>query len=411
MAALSRLLSPLLLALVAVGASPAIIPRAPVSVSLLKELNVTTGPQMVTSGRQRAQALKTKALRAPGTKVAANATEPVINEAVIYIAEVGVGSPPTTYNLIVDTGSSNTWVGAVTPYEQTSTSESTGDIVEVTYGSGFFIGLEYIDTVTLSDDLVIPEQSIGAAFISNGFSPYDGILGIGPTYLTTGTLLTSSEEIPTVTDNLYTEGVISDWSLGISFAPTTEEEVQNGVLTFGGVDESLYSGELNIFPKTTTEPATYYWGYDQSVLYGDTEILALTAGITDTGTTLLYLATDAYDAYVDATGATLDSTTGLLSISAEQFLSLKSLFFDINGVTYELIPDAQLWPTALNEAIGGTADSLYLVVSDMGSSSGEGLDFINGYVFLERFYSVYDSANAQLGFASTEYTNATVNYQ
>ncbi|KAI5834837.1 acid protease [Schizophyllum commune Tattone D] len=409
MAALS-FLSSLLLALAAT-ANPVIIPRAPVSVSLLKELNVTSGHQLVASGRERAQALKTKALRSPGTVAAANLSEPVINEAVIYIAEVGVGSPPTTYNLIVDTGSSNTWVGAVTAYEPTSSSQSTGDIVQVTYGSGFFIGLEYIDTVTLTDELVIPEQSIGAAFLASGFSPYDGILGIGPTELTSGTLLTSSEEIPTVTDNLYNNGVISDWSVGISFAPTTSEEVQNGVLTFGGVDDSLYTGDINVFPKTTTEPATHYWGYDQTVSYGSQEILPLTAGITDTGTTLLYLATDAYDAYVSSTGATLDSTTGLLSISASQFDALESLFFDINGVTYELIPDAQLWPTALNEAIGGSADSLYLVVSDLGSSSGEGLDFINGYAFLERFYSVYDSANAQLGFAETNFTKATVNYQ
>jgi len=29
-----------------------------------------------------------------------------------YLATVGVGSPATDYSLIVDTGSSNTWVGA-----------------------------------------------------------------------------------------------------------------------------------------------------------------------------------------------------------------------------------------------------------------------------------------------------------
>lgn len=205
------------------------------------------------------------------------------------------------------------------------------------------------------------------------------------TELVPGTLLTSSEEIPTVTDNLYNNGVISEWSLGISFAPTTSEEVQNGVLTFGaltasflsvcvltspigGVDDSLYTGDLNILcvsntstldliadvapllaaprrprnrrPTTGVRPSgasvylrlTAFPGYDQTVSYGGQEILSLTAGITDTGTTLLYLATDAYDAYVDATGATLDSATGLLSISASQFDALESLFFDINGV-------------------------------------------------------------------------------
>lgn len=39
----------------------------------------------------------------------------VTNEAVGYIA-AGIGSPTTIYNLIVYTSSSNTWVGASTPY-------------------------------------------------------------------------------------------------------------------------------------------------------------------------------------------------------------------------------------------------------------------------------------------------------
>ena len=32
---------------------------------------------------------------------------------------------------------------------------------------------------------------------------------------------------------------------------------------------------------------------------------------------------------------------------------------------------------------------MYLVVGDIGNNSGEGLDFIDGQTFLERFYSVY----------------------
>lgn len=66
--------------------------------------------------------------------------------------------------------------------------------------------------------------------------------------------------------------------------------------------------------------------------YGDDTILPTTAGIVDTGTTLLLLATDAFDAYTAATGATPDSTTGLLSVTPEQFAALKSLFFTIGGV-------------------------------------------------------------------------------
>ena len=77
--------------------------------------------------------------------------------------------------------------------------------------------------------------------------------------------------------------------------------------------------------------------------------------------------------------------------------------------SYGLTANAQIWPRSLNTEIGGTSGDIYLVVNDIGSDSGEGLDFINGYAFLERFYSIFDPTNSRLGFASTQYTDATSN--
>jgi len=37
------------------------------------------------------------------------------------------------------------------------------------------------------------------------------------------------------------------------------------------------------------------------------------------------------------------------------------------------------------------------------------IEFINGMVFLQRFYSVYDTTNQRLGLAFTPYTFATSN--
>lgn len=48
---------------------------------------------------------------------------------VTYTTSVGVGSPATQYTLLIDTGSSNTWVGAGKAYVKTSTSKSTGQKV------------------------------------------------------------------------------------------------------------------------------------------------------------------------------------------------------------------------------------------------------------------------------------------
>lgn len=100
---------------------------------------------------------------------------------------------------------------------------------------------------------------------------------------------------------------------------------------------------------------------------------------------------------------------GLLTITSAQFKALKNLNFKVGSQTYSLTPNAQIWPRSLNTFIGGSSSSIYLIVGDLGSNSGQGLDFINGYTFLERFYSVFDTTNKRVGFATTAFTTATTN--
>lgn len=332
----------------------------------------------------------------------------VTDAGVTYTASVGVGSPATDYTLLIDTGSSNTWIGADKKYRKTSTSKATGGKVNVSYGSGQFSGEEYIDTVTLNSTLVIKDQSIGVASRAQGFQGVDGILGVGPVDLTQGTV-SGQNLVPTVVDNLFAQGTISAATLGIFYEPTTKEGALNGELVFGGIDQSKITGDLTYVPITGTAPASDYWGIDQDLAYGSAPLLRRSAGIVDTGTTLLMIATDAFETYTRATGATMDETTGLLKITAEQYNRLKSLFFTIGGTTFELTPNAQIWPRALNSMLGGDADGIYLIVADMGSPSGQGLDFINGFAFLQRFYSVYDTGNARVGLAPTAFTQAETN--
>ncbi|GJE94601.1 aspartic protease [Phanerochaete sordida] len=333
----------------------------------------------------------------------------VTDAGVTYTATVGVGSPATDYMLLIDTGSSNTWLGASQKYVKTSTSKSTGASVSVSYGSGSFSGTEYTDTVTLAPTLVIENQSIGVASQAQGFEDVDGILGVGPADLTQNTV-SGQSMVPTVVDNLFSQGTIAADSLGISFEPTTEMGAINGELTFGGVDASKITGDVTFVPITSTSPASNYWGINQDVTYGqDTALLSGAAGIVDTGTTLVMIATDAFQQYQQATGGTMDQSTGLLRFTESQFEGLQSLFFNIGGTTFELSPNAQIWPRALNPMLDGDADGIYSVVADIGTPSGQGLDFINGFAFLQRFYSVFDTGNAQVGLATTPFTDATTN--
>ncbi|KAF8879880.1 aspartic peptidase domain-containing protein [Gymnopilus junonius] len=251
----------------------------------------------------------------------------------------------------------NSWVGAGTKYKQTQTSKSIATLsYNVTYGSGSFSGTEFTDQVTLGSGLVIQNQSIGVAQRASGFSDVDGILGIGPVDLTEGTV-SNTTTVPTVTDNLFAQGTIP-------------QEIRNGELTFGGVDDTKITGDVSFVPITSTSPASNYWGIDQTVSYGDSsEAILQSSGIVDTGTTLLLIATDAFQAYQKATGAKLD-------ITEQQFENLQSLFFNIGGTTFEFTPNAQIWPRSQNAAL-------------------------DGFVWLQRFYSVFDTTNTQVGIATT----------
>jgi cathepsin E len=78
-----------------------------------------------------------------------------------------------------------------------------------------------------------------------------------------------------------------------------------------------------------------------------------------------------------------------------RFNNLQSLVFTAGGTS--LSANAQIWPRSLNSLIGGTSGSIY------------DIDFINGYTFLERFYSVFDTTTGSVGFATTPFTTATTN--
>ncbi|KAI0327427.1 acid protease [Cubamyces sp. BRFM 1775] len=384
-----------------------------VTLPFARRLNTTAVPNLLKADQARAKVIKELGLaNGKGTaslKRAGIFDVPATNAVIDYTISVGVGTPPTQYGLLVDTGSSNTWVGAGKAYVHTNSSIDTRTIMELSYGSGFFYGDTYLDTVRLGD-LVLTNQTIGGAIDAIGFDGLDGILGIGPIGLTEGTT-TDGGPIPTVLDTALTQGLISDELIGISFEPTTSLSVTNGELAIGGTDSSKFSGDMAYVPVTSTYPASQYVGIDQSITYGSagTTILSSTAGITDTGTTFILVANDAFNAYQQFTGGVIDTNTGLLKLTQDQYANLESLFFHIGDNTYELTPNAQIFPRVLNTAIGGDADGIYLVVGNLGSPSGEGFDFVDGYTFLERFYHVWDVANARVGFATTPFTNATIN--
>ncbi|KAF7981561.1 hypothetical protein HWV62_33173 [Athelia sp. TMB] len=292
----------------------------------------------------------------------------VTNEDDTYVAAVTVGTQ--VFSLIVDTGSSNTWVGAGT---KLTGGTSTGKAVTVSYGSGSFSGTEYTDSGELISQV---------AKTSSGFTGVDGIIGFGPVILTENTV-TGVTEVPTFLDNLYSQGSISTEVLGVYYTAESgsDDDDTNGELTLGGM-------------QTTTGETEYYWGVAVSAITYGTTSLGSGSAIVDTGTTLIYIPSTAYTKFLTASGGKTDSSTGLAIYKTEPTANFS---FTIGGTVLSLTPAEYLIPKAQYTVWGLTGSSYYSWISSGGSS---GVDFIIGQKFIENYYTVFDTTNARVGFAA-----------
>ncbi|KAG2361863.1 hypothetical protein BDR07DRAFT_1358469 [Suillus spraguei] len=342
-------------------------------------------------------------------------TIPLENVHTVSWVPIGVGSPPTFYRLVVNTGSAITWIDAVadTVSRPTGTATNTELQMEIIYFDTYFAGILLTDTLCIATPnarYTIDEMPIGVTTPLTWGMPYDGMLGIGPQILSRGTILTDPDRtFPTVTERLFTQGSISLPLVGLFFKPSTRDilDDDHGTLVFGDGGP----GDIIRYTYLSRRPSVLsYWGINQAITYDDEQILRRTAGIVDSGTTFIWIASDAYDRYQTATGANLDPNNGMLYITLEQYHALQPLEFHIGGQIYNLCPNAQIWPRWLNDRIGGAPNGIYLVIRSLSRATGtSGIDFRLGYVFLQRFYCVYDGRNLRIGFATTPYTDADTN--
>lgn len=185
--------------------------------------------------------------------------------------------------------------------------------------------------------------------------------------------------------------------LGVSFRPESGSDTDdtNGELTLGGTDSSKYSGSLTYFNTLQSGDASAYWGISiASFTYGSTTLASSATGIVDTGTTLIYIPTNAYNKFLSATGGSTDSSSGLAVFSSKPTSNFGIKF---GSTTYTLTPAQYLVPTSQYGEFGLSSGKYYAFINDGGSS---GVDTIIGQKFLENYYSVFDTTNSRIGFAT-----------
>ncbi|KAJ7911928.1 putative aspartic protease [Mycena leptocephala] len=304
-----------------------------------------------------------------------------------YTVQTTVGSQ--TFNLIVDTGSAFTWVGAQTKYLPGTTSTTTQQTFSAKYAddpSNPVTGVIYRDQVGIGG-LVI-DQQVGAA---TNFRPdlgADGIIGFGPVALSQSIVI-GGQPIPTVMDNLLSQKKISTEVLGVSL--TASGGQVHSSLTLGGIDPSKFVGSIVYIDRTTSPAYINYWGIDvTAITFGGQRISGPTNALVDTGAQSIYLPSAVFQSFLTASGGVISN-----NYVAWTTMPTGNLAFTIGEATFFLTPAQYTMSSADAAELGLPGPTIYgWIARGTGAAS-----FQLGNRFLISFYSVFDTINNRIGFA------------
>lgn len=313
-----------------------------------------------------------------------------------YFGTIEIGTPPQSFEVIFDTGSSNLWVPKVgcthcgLPFishkskydeDKSSTYEADGTDFEIMYGSGSVKGFFSKDDVTLADDIVISGVEFaevtdaGGLGLAYSMGKFDGILGMGFTSISVGGVPTIFEEA--IKQNKIDQPIFSFY-LG---------DNEPGELTFGGYDPSKFEGDLEY---VKLESATYWEIALDAVDAGDYKHDAPTTAIVDSGTSLI----TGPKAEITKLAQAMDATANFMgeyTIDCAKVPDLPDVVFTIGGKGYS-IPGPATVIQAQNTCL----------FAFMALDIPSGPQWILGDVFMRQYYTVFNYVDQTVGFAKAK---------
>ncbi|KAJ6454092.1 aspartic peptidase A1 [Mycena vitilis] len=309
-----------------------------------------------------------------------------------YFAEIQLGTPPQSFKVILDTGSSNLWVPSTSctsiacflhaKYDSLSSSsyKANGSEFSIQYGSGSMEGFVSNDVLTIGD-LEISKQDFAEATKEPGlafaFGKFDGILGLAYDTI-------SVNHITPPFYSMMNAGLIDEPMFSFRIGPSEED---GGEVIFGGIDTDAYTGNITYVPVRRKA----YWEVElKAVTFGNIELkLENTGAAIDTGTSLIALPTDIAEMLNTQIGAT-KSSNGQFTVDCAKVPSLPELSFTFGSTKFPLKG------TDYIVNVQGTCFSSFTAL-DINLPGGS--LWIVGDVFLRKYFTVYDLGRNAVGFA------------
>ncbi|XP_056278915.1 pepsin A-like [Pseudoliparis swirei] len=326
----------------------------------------------------------------PMAKFIQGGSEAMTNDADLsYFGVISIGTPPQSFSVVFDTGSSNLWVPSVYCSSQAcnnhrkfnpqqSTTFKWGDeTLSIAYGTGSMTGRLAVDNVEVGG-ITVHNQVFGISRTEAPFMAHmasDGILGLAFQSI-------ASDNVVPVFDNMVKDGLVSQPLFSVYLSSHGE---QGSEVVFGGVDSTHYTGQISWIPLSSAT----YWKIKMDSVMINGNVVACGGGchaIIDTGTSLIGGPTSDIKNMNAWVGASTNQY-GDAIVSCQNIQSMPEVTFSLGGHAFTIPASAYV----LNH------DNSCMT----GFSGGDSNLWILGDVFIREFYAIFDSHSKYIGLAKS----------
>ncbi|XP_068194523.1 pepsin A-like [Antennarius striatus] len=329
----------------------------------------------------------------PMSKFIQTGSEAMTNDADLeYYGVISIGTPPQSFAVLFDTGSSNLWVPSVYCSSEaceshnkfnpskSSTFKWGSESLSIRYGTGSMTGYLAVDTVEVGG-ITVQNQIFG---LSKTEAPFmasmkpDGILGLAFQSI-------AADDVTPVFNNMISQKLVEQPLFSVYLSSDAQ---QGSEVIFGGIDGNHYTGQVTWIPLTSAT----YWQIKMDRVSINGQTVACSGGcqaIIDTGTSLIVGPNQEIANMNSWVGASTNQY-GEATVSCQSVTNMPEITFTLNGHDFNVPASAYV------------SQSYYGCSTGFGQGGAIGTElWILGDVFIREYYSIFDVEARYIGLAKS----------